>query len=656
MAILVSPVGLQPAAVATVARTLQVRKSLGHVHFLYTPKTQRESQRLVQWCEGVSLSATQHVVSEQLVAESGPPTMTDEMVRIIGSAQGEPCYVNISPGLNYLIADTGRELACRSAEGRTLDCIPVYAEFSDVCLVTSGEALRTENIGLAETLTLHDLSLDVGGGRHRLRYGAVSIPVEYVREDAGRVTCIVKLGDGGLTENEVRELHRNGLNRLRPGFFVMSRDRNSTYRLAMNGIAVLPDDGSPLSRKCQERTIDRIKSGNIPPPGSARPPTTRQDVPINPIRGGGGERDVTLVVCLGNDPSATLVALFAHRPAKAMVCYDARTPYVAALAGRLAAHAARLPVGELRFFATDILGTGLPQDVRNIIDRNTTVVEANVSPGSKAQAWRLSQCLDWNVYSINRKGQAEPFEAGLPALPFHRIPPILSALLSGGNLREGDVASMKGILGNEIVLRRLLHMVSTFGARRRSFSLRNLATIFKELHHTFDNASNRIKISVEDSGKKCEADFKAENETDGFWLEDVVAYALFKALGDSPMELVKGITWTRTTPDGRELSTNELDLAVTWGNDLLLAVSVKQGYGHGDPVEERQKAITEIAAVARNNLGRFCIPVLIGPRVALCPPAPESVLELHYHELGNPAELAAKIDLFSQSVRTTKKV
>lgn len=157
--------------------------------------------------------------------------------------------------------------------------------------------------------------------------------------------------------DEVRALialkkESSALNGLRPQMTAVAKRHDFIDRLKVVGIDVmrLREDSSPVDTWF-------ARGPKLPGQHSVAPAEAPKS--FQPFPGAGGDGP-PLMVCLGSDPSATLVALFSHRPNTAVVFYDDKTPQVLSAAARLVAEAKDLPVGEIVLWPASVSGVRIP--------------------------------------------------------------------------------------------------------------------------------------------------------------------------------------------------------------------------------------------------------------------------------------------------------
>jgi len=355
-----------------------------------------------------------------------------------------------------------------------------------------------------------------------------------------------------------------------------------------------------------------------------------------PVEDGGAPPEATeghggdgppLLICLGNDPSATLTGLYSQRPRQACILYDAQTPYVVALAKRLSALGGELPVGTVQFVPTRLRGGSITTDLVRTLFSRPEDVWANVGPGSKAQAWALGRLEHVRLCSLeNRKRQVAVCESGAPdhaCVPQSRW--ALPATLVQAECAGGRLAALA--LDNEALAkqRNFYGLLARYIGRYAFFDSGMFP--MKSRSSKSGKQADSIRVSrlptgegyavqVTFKGRTQEGQLKAPTESLGMWLEEVVAAELLAAGG---RDAVAGIRWKhlyeRQGRDKDEFRT-DIDAACQW-QGAFVAASVKTYLPvHKDPAVVEQTLDDwrqEILAEAKACFGRYCLPVLVRP-------------------------------------------
>lgn len=111
-----------------------------------------------------------------------------------------------------------------------------------------------------------------------------------------------------------------------------------------------------------------------------------------------------LVVSLGTNPASTLTALMTHRPKQAWIIVDTHTPAVISYAVRLKQIHAYLPVGELYFVNSDLMGRGI-LDWSQVNQNLLKDARLEITPGSKAQSRALASITNGELWSMDMRAK-----------------------------------------------------------------------------------------------------------------------------------------------------------------------------------------------------------------------------------------------------------
>lgn len=635
MALFLSFVGNQPSAVAVAYKTWRWQERAdGHqVVLLSTPQTEEAADRLRRWIRDVS-HADCHIIriAPGTSHHTALPTAMQAVRDLLAQDTGGTEVVYLAdPGLKSSVAMVARELpdhatilhadadqlhACRmEAAGEQWQAFPLQDLGTKALLDLYG--LRRERTDrtlpdlLTRCLSGQGMTLPDSLIRNLRFSGKSSVPTLHLAYEArGQLFGVVVIVGSGADERlqSVRDIRRMSveLQGLRPRLTIISEVKRILARARTYGIAAIEGQTGAGLQEWLAR--------QAPPPGRAvsraeRPTSavatafTRAGAQGDPdVYGTGGEGS-PLVVCLGTDPSSTLLAICTHRPQVCHVLYDRETPDVVLLTDRLKVVADRLPIGRLVVAPTDLMGRGVRERLSEMAG-NEKALAVNITPGTKAQGRALAQMRGTELWSLNtRMGEAQcltdPTRRGIPmAAP----PVLLQAQVVGGDLLSEGVAETDPGEFWTLTLR-LLAAYARETPPNRSFALDSI-----EWKH---GAIRRQGGQYEAQFGKQRARGNFRNVEGGFWLEEVVAKAFVLAASD---EVRTGIRWN--WPHGLRAITED---GPTFKDDLDIAVRIGFRYfGVSCKSSDRtlDKNIREAEAVAGACLGRFTIPVLAIPRLS----------------------------------------
>jgi hypothetical protein len=678
---LFSQIGEQPGAVATVAKTLLAKDSrLGTVWLFPSPHTEHLAAALRQHLSGLGLA----------VEVSPPAEHTAQAVaaRVRDACRSGPAWFNCSAGMSYFVGKVSHAL-------RDLpQAQALHASFTSLHAVGGGWHVPLEDFGLEPLLGLHGLGFRAEGSDgpvhrgvtlHRAGPGGGPIlSASFAYELRGRLFCLFQGVDSLDAARQLLDIRkrRGELAELQPHLTAETASWHVANRLHLAGVDVL-FKGSANERQALEakRRLDRWLARQPPEPGRRAPrsPEGAQESLLFSHPGAGGEGH-PLVVCLGNDPGATLQALWAHRPRVAWILFDKTTPYVRALAERLAAVAKSLPVGELRFVPVSHVGKGIdPASLAGHLDGHAAVY-ANVTPGTKAQAWALARLDDAQVTACSLDTRGAPQVVRLQddeALPGTRwaVPDLLTqAAVRGGPLAdpgtgEETLRGRAGFLGAVAapvaeLARRDKKGLFVLWPNRGWSQASTEDKLLRWRRRDSGPAADHTLLEVEVIGPDVplvRGEFRlplGENKKTrqkepkaGVWLEELVGHAFLSA---GARDVHVGMVWG--WPEKPRQQRTEMDLVCRWGDRGLVGVSVKAS---ALTQVQRARCCREISAMGYECLGRLALPVLVsGRRAAALEPAAvlgefeeTGVLELGIGHLDHPATVRHLVESAFEQLR-----
>jgi hypothetical protein len=438
---------------------------------------------------------------------------------------------------------------------------------------------------------------------------------------------------------------RNDLRGLWPHLVVVTDTPGLARRLELQNVTVVRSDTRTIRTGMLKQWADgafawEIITGRPRPVGLGPPPPA----PAGEVRAGAGRAvpGRRLCVCLGNDPSATLVSLFTHTPEDAWVCYDVNTADVTDAVARLLGHAGYLPVGRLHLVPTDVYGRGIANVLNAAWSAPGGMID--VSPGSKLQTVELMRIEGADPWSLDGfRGQARPLDDRASPRPLHGPDIVTQATICGGPLTvtcARPAADLATAGGREFYPRALDHLLRVAAVRPGDeWGVRTLTTrrSLQAGHATLRHTGPRVWI---EEGTRSVARPGAYMKDDwGDLLEEVVAWAFHTAGAD---EVRLGVRWRH--PDGavagsdEEPHRDEIDVVARFAHRFV-AVECKSG-SVNLPATMRQHA-----ARTHRCLGRLAIPVVLVPRAEVDRTVlPEQCLLWDLRQVAGAAALRAALD------------
>lgn len=353
-------------------------------------------------------------------------------------------------------------------------------------------------------------------------------------------------------------------------------------------------------------TLQNWVAGRVPPPG--REIISDAQKPPRPLKGCSGEGSgPPLILWMGTDPSATLVSLCTHRPRQAWVLYDTQTPAAVEMTRRLRECSGKLPVGNVTFIASDLLGRGVVSSLHQQLSR-TRNVKADITPGRKAQGVALGRLPGVQLWSLRTpQGKAVPLLPGVTPLQLEGPELITQVRLSGGRLfRTGDDAKAWNPSFRDFLLLLGRFVAATVLEKQERVRLDPLTDM--ECHLGKLSVSDNL-ITVKYEGKQRR---NTLNPRGGYWFERVVASAFVAVRAD---EVRVGVRWAwppNTLPPTKHSLAAfraDVDVVARFGPRFFV-VSCKVGQR-----PTLASAAREVEAVASKLVGRLVVPLVVRPRI-----------------------------------------
>lgn len=642
MSTLITMVGLRPGAVAATATTLKKKADLDRVILLYTAKTEANAKLLENYlCNNLFLKYVNwHQIAENPLPESDRSAWRVIEKIIKSETISSPVYLDVSPGLNFQVALLSHHLKNNKA------IIPIYADYTYLYNLNNNfEKWETEDIGLEKLLNLHNLYWDFS--KKQINGGSIILKLKECREIKGRLHGLVKiyskresnerqgydkiLGEARRVESIIRTPAL--LNYLQPILTVLTNDPLIKERLRAYGTKTI-------------KAISEWDKVISEPPGYLTPGTGVNEMAFNegPVSISGSQHNPKgenkLLVALGSDPSATLIALFTHKPNAAIILVDKSNKWVCAIAERIRELSGAIPVGEIIFWPADHLGNIEEKEklINDYLNVDKSKWHANITPGTKAQAWAIMQMPNIEPWSLNQSIASavslvyneDIIEKKI--LPFAYPSILLQAISNGGKLKnDGDINSLSNFLGDlndpdnwkekKAFLEKMVGLISK--KANENDGMLGLANGWNKdscmkaatghiLCLEIEPEKKRVLLQPEVNGKKAKPFWvKYDANRKGIWLEEIIAGAFKNAEGKTSRidDMIIGIKWDWLDKRTHKHQRTELDVIIMWQGHYI-CVSCKYGM---ENIEERvlNRWCADIIAEARACFGRFAIPILV---------------------------------------------
>ena len=672
MHIYISQVGLQPSACAVSAKTLFYKTEYGldKIILLYTSRSQRQAERLKRYFDTWKDKAPDIELLRFPEAEDDPDAVIDAFSGYINEYRhfDNDVYLDVSPGRNVEIALLGEVFRQNIETLRSWT--PVYADDHYLYSLNSDHRWKLESIGIKEMLELYGYSSDLPSLQEQqstpwcnnLRLNNEFSAI-YAYEHKGKLFALCRLEDFhpllqkyeqdynvALENNENEKLikkHKKKFNQallhacrkllrfhtdheqlnfLRPRLSLWTSNPVQHIRFRTYGLY------SFLKTKKGYQDVESVFQAwldlNFADKRDATSHAGRLEGYhyIHMANLFNAENNV-LLIALGTDPSATLTALFTFKPIEVFIFYDQSTPTVSLTANRLKNVAGNLPVEHIHLVPTDILGRLSSQVIFDNIKTANPVFSLVINPGTKAQTWSLSTMkLDLYLWSLNNhKGVLMPLDPDLAYRSKQYIlPPVeVQASACGGSLKYSG-KPWKTMINQQqdpdFLYYSMLVISSTLSADPdqigKLFNLKQ-GTNFGVSNKRFQvdeviikNNINYFYLTTEYNDFTANGFFESPLIGDGhshIWFEQLVAGYLVKIFKNRKnFDLRWSLEWPNIAK--RNLKRTEIDIVMSYDN-CFLGISCKLGVKKAKPDIEAAKS--EIMSEAKENLGRFAIPLLV---------------------------------------------
>ncbi|MDI6797404.1 MAG: hypothetical protein QMD09_10685, partial [Desulfatibacillaceae bacterium] len=645
MSTLVTLVGQQPGAVATTGLTLIKNKGLSSIVLVPTLKTMGQAKKLKKFF--AEFPGVQTKIQEPETAGNNTQglTIVDIIRGILGSApQGEVVYYDTTPGLNFMVARISKSLVHEK------DLVFLYSDNETLYRLDGQEEWPKESIGLDTLLKLHSLNRSKGYCIDEAMQVYAEVIISGGKEPLNTLAVCEQRGQLHVLEMVLKETNQNNdeshrvkqeariiesfanspvkLNYLRPVFAVVTNDSSVCRRLEDYGIHSLYEKINNIHQASSPTRLTRIINNWID--GLDMPPKYQDqcsdsdclvlgDSPIYSI----SSPDLPwegppLLLCLGTDPSATLIALFTHKPGKAIILTDRHSPKVRSVAGRILACREEIFAGELIFWPVDMLGNALKKDdLVATLQRESW--HANISPGTKVQAFAMARLPAYAFWSMRNDIQkaVDLFEDADKAPLHYDFPPVdLWGEVCGGLLQNRG-ADRKSLAEKSLFLKSMADVVAMLAENgnlilpetgwRQGLTLEANIENFIRCDEV-DAQKNRLSFTVCLNGNEQTGSLPGPADQ-GLWLEEVIAGAFLAAGAEKITDIRAGMRWAWSKKQTKKFKT-DIDIAMIWKGSkkgVAMGVSCKLVV----PKDKLEEARAEIVAEARANFGRFALPVLV---------------------------------------------
>lgn len=613
----VSQVGRQPAAVAVTLAPLIDAGLLSRILLLHTPHTRNFAENLRRWQERRYPDLTTSLVPFD--AKQDAEELAAVLRRHASDHADSLVYLNLAAGFSFFWAKVSRLM-------QGVDNLhPVFSEVDGLIDLVGGNRRPLTNLGLAELFELHGVKASWKATERaevvkNLRiFGedgkTVALTFDFAYEKHGGLYVLRQNVDNLAQAREVLDLLRKApaLNGLQLRILATTAQDAQFRRLRFAGCETLPLYGKN-SAPAQAR-LEEWFAGITLPPGRVLPASVQEGKrPPFALPGSGGDGP-PLLVCLGDDPSATLSAIFSQRPRRAWVLYDKTTPRIVHHAWNMSRVADQFPVGDIRFLpvgagylAKKVLTEALP------IARSAPDLLANVTAGSKAQSWAFGQLPNTGLTSINTRPRPPVVEDLFGDLGFSRVvdpgPPMIVGRVIGGEGVQPRLTERE-LRDNRALLKGMARCLALGSDPRGNFFFCDPKKPMKRkcasLQLNSEWKKDRIRLRLTENGKVVEGSFSAPMEKGKMkadWLEDVTGWAFLEAGGQ---DLCVGMTWPWGSLLQKKFHRTEIDVVFTWRH-IHVVVSVKALPLTG---QKRVDKCTEVRAMTKECFGRFALPVLV---------------------------------------------
>jgi len=670
-------VGMQPGAVATTTKTMILHSGITHILLFPTLKTESIANRLIDFIRHLKpdIVIDLYVIDDFKTEKKS----TWEAISIIINSNEcpGPFYFDTSPGLNYQVAQTSLYL-----KEKQPDVIPLYADDTFLHFIGKDHSLQLENIGLEELLKLYQLKKSIGEsplGETEPYIKIKSKDREFtfldLREYHGRLHVATEIifekqikgtkeedSEKELTKYQARDIYTllkttKKMNNLHPIVNVLTNydliKRRLTPFFQKNDLNVhfvgAQINNNEDKKNFIKKNISKIWENKTNPKknktnnSGVKDHIMRFTKGVIKLKSSGKWKKTNLILNLGSDPASTLLAIFTHKPEELIILVDQNTPIVCANAEKLKFHKSLILSKNIYFWPTDITGNIQFKDkLLEKLSKGKWI--GNITPGTKAQAWRLARLTNTHAWSLNNfQNRSESLISSQDQYEKYQLPPIIAqTMIQQNEPMFYKIADAWADKFPESLISKNYHGLSLNDIKKKKDFLFNVAGVVaaisqnKNGYFPFTNWKKGIQLpqykkkyylkclNVNLSNEEIHFEVFYHKQKSrgvlhgtpkgGHWLEEVVAGAFLKACRkDDIPDLHVGIVWPwfgqdpGTYPNQRKkFFRTELDVVLIWRKHYV-CISCKLGKN-----EEKLKDIhSEIIGEARECFGRFALPVLV---------------------------------------------
>jgi hypothetical protein len=640
-------VGKQPAAVAVTVKTLMQRPEqppLTRVILLTTPQTQAEADRLEIYFRDLrpELKVERRVIALDPAVPPAPYQYAWDTIRQELDRGGltEPIYYDTTPGLNYQVALISYHLRDETR------LQPLYADYDYLCQLQTGERWELADLGLQSLLQLYNLRTqptvsDAPGVVDNLVIDLSprpSLTLLKAQERKGRLHGLVQIwrnlnvADKKQIKKEsdrIKEACRALANLtrspqllafLRPILTVWTNDWAVANRCRAYGLESIKRDAGP---DCPPEVLKSWQEAQSAPPRRRKPGPIEQALKFDhgPIqRPGTGQWSAPdLIIALGDDPSATLAAIFTHKPRRLVILVDETTTWVRAMAGRLSDCSQDFGAAELTFWPVNLLGQ-ISHSAKFKQHRGEEPWQINISPGTKAQTWSLARLAGGaiSLWSLdNERERSTCLTDNQPPLAYDLPPVILQAFCLGGTLADEGIPLAKIREQEEFYAACADFLAAAVANNKNIFTSwkRGVTVRIPNAGQTLTCVEvfpdeQQMELRVRNGQEYCGRVFYDPNDPkSGRWFEEVAAGALLHRFPRQIKDMRVGVRWAwlGQSENSRHFRT-DLDILLRWEN-AYLGIECKLAVPNDQAMLE--DICATVMAETRVGLGRFALPILL---------------------------------------------
>ena len=610
----ISLVGYQPSAVAVpLASWIAANPKPSEAVLLATEKVESTADRLKTWIqETYQIPCVCLPISSNQVLQDEVLTFSKTIKAFLQENSDQPIIFNAQPGLNAHVV-----ILAQALDEGSIFLHPMVDKLY-TCQILRGQEQWGEiehvDIGLKELLELYDMQFSTTGDFHDLirkvfnedipanvyrglEFSGTQIKFDLAFEKAGFLYGL-RVVEGENSLQQIRDLRRiqNELRGLQPQIAVLT-PKDSILARARTAKFLAINSRTEPGRK---RFRKWIKREVLPPGLETSSKIQLSQKPLQEVFSAKGGSEAPLAVCLGDDPSATLISLCTHKPKQAWLFYDSTTQLVMEVAHRLKDEIRNLPVGEVKFLKTNYLGRKI---ATTGLDNLNEQLRVDVTPGTKAQGCALARIPNAEIWSLRGDlGKAYCLSNPTKSLVLSAPDILTQARCCGGTLigserTQNSLPGQQGFLN--LLARFLVRYLQQHSAKGIGFRDLECNDGFLKVYSSY------AEVKLDNQIKK--GSLSQQDKKGGYWFELLVANAFWAAGAD---EVHRSVKWDWPKKRQFKRAMTEVDVLARF-NHRFIAISCKIGADGKIALPKR-----EIEATARAGMGRFCIPILARPKVS----------------------------------------